>query len=136
MAKIPEDVLGQFRAGQYLSMITYNKTGKEVTTPVWFVAESTKVYVATPKTTYKIKRIKNDARVKLAPCTRNGEVRGTYLKGSARIMLPEEEQAVSNLFRQKYGILFKFWSANVKNIFRKKERRENRLHFVEIMPSS
>ncbi len=134
MVQKSTDLLTQFETGKYVSIITYTKSEKEIATPVWFVSHLPKLYIATPKTTYKIRRITNDARVKFALCSRKGEVRGIYLRGNARILHPEEDQAVSQLFKLKYGFLFKIWSANVKNLFRNMSRKENRLNFVEITP--
>ncbi len=126
------DLLKQFRNGNYLSIITYTKSGKEIPTPVWFVAEKDKVYIATPKTTFKIRRIKNNPRVQIASCSRNGKVIGTYITGTAKLMPVEEQTITYNLFRKRYGVIFKLWSSDIKNLFRKKSRKEKRLAFVEI----
>ncbi len=122
--------------GQYLSIVTYTKGGKEIPTPVWFVAAPEKVYVATPKTTYKIRRIKNEPGVQIAPCSRNGKVLGSYVKGIAKLMPIEEYPVIYSLFRKKYGILFKIWSGTIKNLFRKESRKEMKLAFIEITPKN
>ncbi len=99
---------------------------------MWFVVASDKAYIATPKTTFKIKRLKNDPRVQIAPCTRNGKVLGTYKEGRARILPIEEEKVIFDHYRKKYGFFFKIWSSDIKNLFRKKSRKEQKLAFVEI----
>ncbi len=132
--KSSNDPLGQFRSGKYLSIITYTKSGKEIATPVWFVATSDTVYIATPKITFKIRRLKKDPRVQIAPCSRDGKVLGSYVVGTAKIIPEGEQMAIFDQFRKKYGALFKIWSSDIKNFFRKKTRKEKRLAFVEITP--
>ncbi|HEY6543256.1 MAG TPA: PPOX class F420-dependent oxidoreductase [Ktedonobacteraceae bacterium] len=73
---------------KYVQLTTYRKTGVGVPTPVGFASQAGKIYVMTPGTASKLKRIRNNGRVTLAPCKRKGEVLGESIEGQARIPRP------------------------------------------------
>ena len=100
MAKpIPPTIRGQ----KYISLTTVRKNGTKVATPVWFGEDSDKLYVMTRSTMGKVKRIRNNPLVEVAPCTMRGSVTGDKLFAHARILPPEEHvharQAIDLAFR-------------------------------------
>jgi len=89
----------------YLSLITFRKTGVAVPTPVWFAAENGRLYVYSAASAGKIKRIRNNKQVQVAPCTANGRVLGPYVDAKCRILPADEGARVNALLVRKYGVL-------------------------------
>ncbi len=90
--------------GKYLSLTSFRRDGTGVATPVWFVADDGSLLVETDADSYKVKRIRRDPHVRIAPCDARGRLRGEPVEAEARI-LPESERArVEQLLAQKYRI--------------------------------
>ena len=68
-----EKQLRQFLDERYVSLETYKKDGRVVRTPLWFVIYNDLIYVITLEATGKVKRIKNNNTVRIAPCSFKGE---------------------------------------------------------------
>jgi uncharacterized protein len=79
---IPPTIRGQ----KYISLTTFRKNGTAVATPVWFGEDAGKLYVMTLSAMGKTKRIRNNAQVRVAPCTIQGKVIGQEFAASARIL--------------------------------------------------
>jgi len=64
----------------YVNLATFRRSGAEVRTPVWIAPDRTggeeRLVVYTHAKSGKVKRIRNDGRVRLAPCNARGHVRG------------------------------------------------------------
>ena len=72
---------------KYALLVTYKRSGESVATPVWFgVDDAGVLYCRTGKLAAKAKRIRNDPRVKVAPCSVRGAPRGSFADGTARIV--------------------------------------------------
>jgi PPOX class probable F420-dependent enzyme len=109
---IPAEIHGQ----RYVSLTTFRKTGVAVPTPLWFTEDSGKLYFMTRSDSGKYKRIRNNAGVRVAPCTMRGRVTGPEFAGTARI-LPEADWAgARKALQTKYWLAkLPFWSQ--KNVF-------------------
>ena len=55
-------------------------------TPVWFGLGDGKLYVRSEADVAKVKRIRNDPRVRVAPCTARGKPLGPPAEGRARVL--------------------------------------------------
>lgn len=99
-SQIPPAILGQ----KYISLTTYRKNGTGVATPVWFGEEDGKLYVMTRSTMGKYKRIRNNPRVRVAPCTIRGAVTGPEFDAMARILPPEEHRLARRAINRKYWL--------------------------------
>jgi PPOX class probable F420-dependent enzyme len=88
------DTFTSLKGHECISLTTFRINGKPVATPVRFVYEDGKLYVATRKGSGKIKRIQNNQKVQLAPCTLRGKIVGPTTEGMARI-LPAGESALA-----------------------------------------
>jgi uncharacterized protein len=89
----------------YLSLITYRKSGVAVPTPVWFASDSGHLYVYSQANAGKVKRVRRNSKVQVAPCTANGRVLGPCIDAQCRVLPAEEGARVNALLVQKYGIL-------------------------------
>jgi uncharacterized protein len=101
---------GAFRSLQghkYLNLETYRRNGVGVRTPVWFAAEPASgsneiLYVYTTADTGKAKRIRNNSRVRVAPCDMRGRLLGDWIEAQARIVTEEEADRGIRLLNKKY----------------------------------
>ena len=96
-------VLDQLESEKYISVETYKKNNDAVRTPVWFVIKDKLVYVVTRDQTGKVKRLRNNQKVKIAPCKIKGEITGKWVKGTAKILDASETAEIVKLRDKKYG---------------------------------
>jgi PPOX class probable F420-dependent enzyme len=104
-------------AGKYVALTTFRKDGTPVSTPVWFALDGRRVVVQTPAGTGKLKRLRRDARVLVAPCDLRGRVRAgaPQFAGTAEIITDDAETArLQGLLRRRYGLLYALASAIIK----------------------
>jgi len=106
-SQIPTAIQGQ----KYISLTTFRKTGVGIPTPVWFGEEDGKRYVMTRSDMGKAKRIRNNPKKKIAPCTIRGKVTGPGFSATARVLPPEEHQHAPKTINRKY------WMARVPLIW-------------------
>ena len=98
-----------------ISLETYKKDNQPIKTPVWFVIKKNLIYVVTRDQTGKIKRLKNNQKVKIATCTFKGKVIGEWMTGTAKILTDKESNEVEKWRNKKYGFMAKvakFFSKN------------------------
>ena len=102
------DAIGQFAKAKHLNLETFRKTGVGVRTPVWFADDpsvaATTFYVYTLPDSGKVKRIRNNPNVKIAPCTIRGRITGPEFKATARFLPPEEGARVREAIKRKYWL--------------------------------
>jgi hypothetical protein len=100
-----DDKLAQFSGHKYLNLETYRRSGQAMPTPVWFVEESGTLYVRTGANSGKVKRIRNNPRVRVAPCTVSGEPLGEWIEGQAGVVKEDAIiKQVDKLLSRKYGL--------------------------------
>jgi len=92
-----------FENTSYINLETYRKDKQGVKTPVWFVQENNTIYVVTKEKTGKVKRIKNNSEVKIAPCDYKGAIRGTWVSGRAYLVDSLEKNKILKSRNNKYG---------------------------------
>ena len=99
-----------FAGHKYLNLETFKKSGEGVKTPVWFAAEPSarlnsggaKLYLYTIGVSGKVKRVRNNPRVKIAPCDMRGRVLGDWVEARAEIVTGEEAARGTRLLNKKY----------------------------------
>ena len=94
--------LASFDREKYISIESFKKNGEGVKTPVWFVLQDGVFYVYTEADSWKVKRIRNNPRVRVAACTVRGTVKGPWLDATASIIEGEERRAVDERLDRKY----------------------------------
>jgi PPOX class probable F420-dependent enzyme len=97
---------------QYLNIETFRKSGVGVKTPVWFVQDGDTAYVRTVADSGKVKRIRNNGQVNIAPCKMDGVLLGEWLPATAREVRDDEAiyQKVDRLLDKKYGLMKKMFA--------------------------
>ena len=111
-----------------LNVTTFRKNGTPVMTTVWFAQANDTVYLWTAKTSGKVKRIRNNPAVQIAPSTHLGRPCGPGIEATARILSADEQHAAEELMDRKYG-----WQ---KRMFALIWRLQGREHvYIEITPA-
>ncbi|MFN3655021.1 MAG: PPOX class F420-dependent oxidoreductase [Candidatus Nitrosotenuis sp.] len=105
------DKISNFEGHKYINLETYKKNGQAVRTPVWFVISENQIFVTTRPDTGKVKRIRNNQKVKIMPCGMKGEPKGDWIEGTARFANETESQNAVNLRNKKYGFKAKLVGA-------------------------
>ena len=89
---------------RYVSLETFKKDGNGVKTPVWAAELDGKLVVVTDGTSFKVKRIRNNPKIRLAPCDRRGNVQGAWVDGEARLIEDAAHAARAHkALQEKYG---------------------------------
>lgn len=92
---------------QYMSLTTFRKNGTPVPTPVWFVENNGRLYMTTQAESGKVKRIRNNGKVTVAPCKANGEVLGVSVEAHARLIdSPQEAERARAMLKGKYKLVW------------------------------
>ena len=93
---------GSLSGRKYLSLETYRRSGAAVRTPVWFAEAEGALYVYSLANAGKVKRVRVNPRVRVAPCDMRGNVSGEWLEGEACVVEGEEERRGHALLNRKY----------------------------------
>lgn len=103
--------LEAFEQQQYLNLETFRKSGLGVKTPVWFVQDGEILFVRTVANSGKVKRIRNNPQVNVAPCKVDGALLGDWVPALARELKDQEsERKVERLLDKKYGLMKKMFA--------------------------
>ena len=92
----------QFDGAKYICLETFKKNGQGVKTPVWFVLHNGAFYVYTEADSWKVKRIRNNPRVRIARCDMRGNVKDEFIEGRASFVEGEERMRADMLLDKKY----------------------------------
>lgn len=112
---------------QYMRLTTFRKSGEPVPTPVWFAQVGDHLYVTTDGESGKVRRIRNNAQVEVAPCDMQGKPLGDSAEAMARVLGAEEEAVAQAALKRKYGLQFHLFGAFGSL------RRQRRVH-LDITP--
>ena len=92
------------RSHKYIDLVTFRKNGIGVHTPVWFAGDDDRLYVFSNPKSGKLKRIRNNPRVEIAPCTMRGKVVGPQFPATVRILPQQEWDQARNAIHAKYWL--------------------------------
>ncbi len=86
-------------------LVTYRRDGTPVPTPVWAALGDGVLYVRSERSSGKVKRLRRDSRMLVAPCTVRGEPLGAPFEASARVLGGEEEELIAErTLAARYGL--------------------------------
>jgi uncharacterized protein len=96
--KGPADLESLF-PGRFLSVTSFKRDGTGVATPLWFV---------TDRHSPKVRRIRRNPNVLIAPCRANGSLRGQPVAAHAEVLTAEPElERVKTLLLARYAISYR-----------------------------
>jgi len=116
---------------KYCQLDTFRRNGAVVRTPVWFALDGDRLYVKTEDPSGKVKRIRRDPHVRVAPCTIAGRELGPAIDAVARILSPSETPHAEAILRRRYGIGRWLFTVLVEPIFQWRGRAPL---YLEIRP--
>jgi PPOX class probable F420-dependent enzyme len=95
----------------YMNLETFRKNGLGMKTPVWFVQDGDTLFVRTIANAGKVKRVRNNQRVNIAPCKADGTLLGEWTPAIAREVKDAAlAQEVDRLLDRKYGLMKKLFA--------------------------
>jgi len=112
--------LAAFVGESYLNLESFRKNGRGVRTPLWFAEEGGVLYTSTPAESWKVKRIRRDPRVRIAPSTLRGAPRGEWVEATARLEDGDVAARAQELLIRKYG-----WQKKLIDFFGRLGRRQS-----------
>ena len=127
-----ESALSGLADERYISITTFRHDGSPASTPVWVVSDDPRrLLVATGPNTWKVRRIRENPRVRVAGCNARGTIHGESVDGLARLV--DEETLVRRLQLEKYGWQMRLieWSYELVSRIRRKPREE--AVFIEVV---
>lgn len=96
---------------QYINIETFRKSGVSVKTPVWFVKDGDSIFVRTGADSGKVKRIRNNGQVNIAPCKGDGTLLGEWIPANAREVKDQDtDRKTDRLLDRKYGLMKKMFA--------------------------
>ena len=88
---------------RYISLTTFKRDGTPVSTPVWVTSDDgRRLLVWSGARTWKVRRLRRDPRVLVAPASFRGVERGARIAGWARVVA---DPGIDGLLRRKYRVL-------------------------------
>jgi uncharacterized protein len=119
-----------FSESEYAVLVTFRRDGTPVPTPVWFALVDDRHFVAgTDERTAKVRRIRNDPRVRVFPSDPRGKPLGPAVEGTARVLdgVDDRRQAEDALDR-KYG--------RVRRVYERVMTRPQDMLHIEVVPAA
>jgi hypothetical protein len=110
--------LAQFSNENYLSLETFRKSGQGVRTPVWFTESNGIVFIYSLASAGKVKRVRNNPTVRIAPCDFRGGLKGTWVDCTATLLDEEAAAEAHVLLTKKYG-----WMKRIGDLFSRWRKR-------------
>jgi PPOX class probable F420-dependent enzyme len=98
------------RDDQYYALKTFRRDGSWVSTPIWLAPASDRLYCYTPSRSWKVRRIRRDPKVEIAPSTFNGTPVGPWQGGTARVLADTEMPVAKRAMTAKYGNQFRWFT--------------------------
>ncbi|MGP4056989.1 PPOX class F420-dependent oxidoreductase [Mycobacterium sp. 4D054] len=98
---------------EYILLTTFTKDGRPKPTAIWAAPAGDGLIAITQEQSWKVKRIRNTARVTIAPCDRAGKPKGDAVEATARILDKSANGATYDALGKRYGLLgktFNFFS--------------------------
>ena len=94
---------------RFVSLTTFKRNGEAVSAPMWIGRDGAGVFIWTPADSWKVKRVRKNPRVLLAPSGRSGKVRNGVvpLEGTAEVLTdPATVDRLQGAIRSKYGLQY------------------------------
>jgi PPOX class probable F420-dependent enzyme len=94
--------------GRYLSLTSFKRDGTGVATPLWFVNDGERLLALTGLRSGKVKRIRRDPHVLVAPCRPSGKLRGEPVPARVEVLTATAElDRVQKLLMKRYRLTYR-----------------------------
>ena len=93
--------------GRFLSVTSFKRDGTGVATPVWAVSDGDRLFAFTDLNSAKIKRIRRNPRILVAPCRVNGKLREAPVPARAEVLTDTADlERVRKLLLDRYQVSY------------------------------
>jgi PPOX class probable F420-dependent enzyme len=93
------------RGAKYCLLVTFRRSGEPVPTPVWFGLDAEgSLYAHTEADAAKVKRVRANPRVRVAPASVRGKPVGPLAEGTARLLPAADEARAERAIQANYGL--------------------------------
>lgn len=117
---------------RYINLLSYKRDGGEARTPVWAAKLDGKFVIFTNADSYKVKRIRRNAKVRVAKCNARGVVLGAWHDAVCAIVDDAARQRqIMRALTAKYGLQIR-----VLNLFARLTGRDKRRAYLEVTLAS
>ncbi|TDC34263.1 PPOX class F420-dependent oxidoreductase [Micromonospora sp. 15K316] len=99
------EMLDRLSAEKYILLTTFRRDGRAVSTPVWSVRDGDGLAVWTAADSGKVKRIRNNGTVTVAPCDVRGRPHGASVPAHASLYDHAGSLRIRSLLKHKYRLL-------------------------------
>ena len=86
-------------------LTTYRRDATPIGTPVSIAVVGDRAFIRSPGTGWKVKRMRNDPRVEIAPCTFRGRPTGPSVPALARRLEGDEARRAARALRRRHPVL-------------------------------
>ena len=116
----PTGSIDDLKGRKYCVLVSYRKNGQPMPSPLWFGVAGGKLYFQTSPDGFKVKRIRNNPEVRVAPCTSRGKPTGPPFTGKARVVVDNEVPAAERALKSNYGLgrrIYTVFSGSVDSVY-------------------
>src|SRR6266567_2341971 len=99
------DAFARFAVERNVLLTTYRRDGTPVGTPVHIAVAGTVAYIRTFDPSGKLKRMRRNDEVEIAPCTVRGRVTGSAMRATTRVLNGDESERAGRALVEKYPFL-------------------------------
>jgi uncharacterized protein len=115
---------------KYGLIVSFKRNGEAVPTPVWFgLDDEGRLYFRTGPEVAKLRRIRNNPRVLVAPCTVRGKPLGPSIEGTAREVSAEKKEHAEAAIQSNYGLGRRLYEGAADTV-------TDDVPYVEVAPSA
>lgn len=100
-----KNIFEGFYDKKYINLQTFKKNGEIVSTPVWFVLKNNEIFFRSDGNSGKVKRIRNNNKIKASICDIRGNIKGQTYTGIANFQDKSRYNEINSLFDKKYSLL-------------------------------
>src|SRR3954466_1036285 len=123
----PTGSIDDLKGRKYCVLVSYRKNGQAMPSPLWFGTADGRLYFQTSPDGFKVKRIRNNPEVRVAPCTSRGKPVGPPFTGKARVLMDAEGPTAERALKSNYGLgrrIYSVFTGSVDSVY------------VEVTPTS
>jgi PPOX class probable F420-dependent enzyme len=95
-------------SGRYLSVTSFKRDGTGIATPVWFVSDDRQLFAFTDLHSAKVRRVRRNPHVLVAPCRVDGKLRSEPVSARAEVLTATPElERVQKLLLERYKVSYR-----------------------------
>jgi PPOX class probable F420-dependent enzyme len=107
---------GHLEGHKHCLLVTFRRSGEPVPTPVWFGFDGGRICARSEERLGKVKRIRANPRVLVAPCDSRGKPLGPAAEGTARVLPTEAEEDAERAIQSNFGVGRKLYEGVAMNL--------------------